>query len=293
MPIADWAGPVSALGGMLSAAIASATYVATTVQRRRLSARDRAGQIRENIRLIVSSLHYLSRELMDGLTLIAAASSVTENLRGRLSDKSDTSELRKMVGESGLMLSVAVTGWHRDPAAGSLSERVNKLRVIPDSFEGALIIYQEILELFVNLVRDGYSAVIFVNLFAILDDDTSGIKWEEPLHSVLNQINVSLQSNAAMYFIARYSKAVKEILALTDYLSRLLIGMEDNALIAAGNGPVSNHGATHTATMRAAIRSLSTHLKKEEENTLFVYADNLETYISKSHAGDELKHMKD
>ena len=49
MPLIDYAVPVSAAGTMLSAAIACATYVTSTMQRNRVAASASGGQTRENI----------------------------------------------------------------------------------------------------------------------------------------------------------------------------------------------------------------------------------------------------
>ena len=294
MPFTSWAGPVSTFGGMLSAAVATATYVTATVQRRRLTTRDRASQIRESIRAIVSSLQYINRELTDGSILISAAAAVTDNLRSRLPEQADAAKLREILAQDGLMLSVAITGWFRNPAAEAFLERVQKLRNLTDSFDGALNVYQEITELLLSLIRDGHSPLIFNNILEVLDKkEFHFVDWNQPLHKLFNQINVSLQANAASYFVARYAKAVKEMQSFIEYLSKVLLNLDDNQLLALGNLQTVNTGATHTNTMRASIRNMSRYLKPEEETALLLYVDNLETYISKEHAGNELKRHKE
>ncbi len=294
MSLTNWTVSISAFCGMLSAAIASATYVTTTRQRSRAGLIERAKRIRENIQDIVGSTQSIVREINEGTVLLSAAWSITEALRSRLSDKPDTNELHDALNDEGFTLAVCISGWHGNTSALAFYANIYRLRHIGDGLTGAFKIYNEILELLVSLVRDGYSSTIFKSILDAIAQGIGDFDWQQPYHKALNQLTVRLQSDASLYFVVRYAKATKEIQAMLEYLSKCLINLDDQKFLSIEAMRLHDDvgATTHTSSMRSLIRTLSSVIEPEEANTLLTFVGNIERSIGKEQASAEIDQFK-
>lgn len=295
MSLIDYAVPVSAAGTMLSAAIACITYVTATMQRNRIGLQLAATKIRDNIQATVNSTQIVVQELNEGTVLLAAASTTVDALRSRLSANPNNNELREVMGNSPLMLSVAISGWHNNTPAREFYQTVHATRHLSDSLTGPLRIYIEVLDMLVDLIRDGYSSIIFKNILeAIGQGKIDSMNWDVTHDRILDEVTVRLQSDSAMHFVARYAKSTKEMRKFVEYLSKCLLSMRDNDLVYISSFQRAKvvDAATRTESMRSHLRAMSPYVDSNDLENLSTLVSNIETYISKSHARDELKNFE-
>jgi hypothetical protein len=295
MTLVDYTILLSAAGTVLSAAIASATYVNATIQRRRDEVQQRSAQIRETIKEVVKAIKFVVRELNEGTVLVFAASTVAQDLLSRLSDKPDSNELRELISNSPLMLSVAISGWHNNISAREFDKAIYGLRQTGDALTGVFRIYGEILDLLIDLVRDGYSWAIFKRILDNLGQEKVDIVgWEKPYYGVLNEVTVRLQSDAAEHFVFSYTDAIKEIDCLVKYMSLCVQNFDDRKVVKLASIRLTDevNSATRTGSMRSWLQILSPHISNEQTNKLLMLIKNLETYITKEHAGRKLEEMQ-
>ena len=138
-----------------------------------------------------------------------------ESLRSRLSGHPDNTELREVMSDLPLMLSVAISGWHNNVPAREFYKTVYGLRHVGDSLTGVFRIYTVVLDILVNLVRDGYSSIIFKSILdALGQDKVKAMDWEQPYNRILDQVTVRLQSDGAIYFVARSRKRPGKFVSL-------------------------------------------------------------------------------
>jgi hypothetical protein len=291
MSLSHWIVTLAPLGTMASAIVAAATYVTSVLQRSRARTHESANKVRETLQEIASSTQYIVREINEGTALLSAASSVTEAMESRLSKQPLTAELRNIIKDDQLMLSVCISGWHNSAVSSDLYRGIYELRHLGDALFGTLRIYSEALELFIRLIRDGYSPIIFKNILDLIGQDKIDvIDWAQPYHCVLNQLTVQLQSEASLYFVTRYKESTREIEGFISYLTQCLLKLKDKKLLRFERVPLGDEvdATSLTSSMKSLLRDISDALEKEEAAKLLTLIENIETFVSKDHARNKI-----
>lgn len=289
--LTDWTVQLSSIGGMLSAVVASATYVSATSRRRHAHIKERADDIRRNLLEIVHSTQYIVESAGEGTALISAAASVSDHIKSRLSNAPSTAELQSLVSNSPLMLSACVTGWHNSKPASEFEKRVLDLSHLGDSVSGVLRLYAEILEVLVAAIRDGYSSMTFYRILdGIGQNATNDIDWTAAYPQVLNQLTVELQSGTAGYFMVRYKAAFEEIETFVRGLSQSVTKLPDEKLLELEQMRAHDYEvlSTRTKTIQSLLRSLSDFISLDEFAALSESVKKIEMQISKAHASENL-----
>jgi len=293
MQIHDWARTIGVLGTMASGITAVITYRTNSRKNRDAAQAEKGKGARERLLRIEVEARKLHFEMRNGSALIDAATAVAREIENRLSPFAGRQEIERVLDNEGLMLSASIVGWHKSRAGKEISDRTTTLEVEASHLTGGFRVLAEVLQLLTAVVNDGYSPLIFR---LILTTGKEADSWREvvdthkPMREVIDQLTVALQSNASLYYVARYEKGVNSILHFIELLVNGLVSLPDDKLVGLSSMASAYHvtSATRTGAIRKGVRQLEASLPFDQRNALQVLADNIETYISKEHAWNEL-----
>ena len=294
MQIHEWARTIGVVGTMASAIVAVISYRNTSKKNLLAAQTEKAKELRERLLRIEAEARKLRFEMRNGAALIGAAAAVAHEIENRLSALAPKEEIERVLDNEGLMLSVSIVGWHKSRAGKEISDRTATLDIEASQLTGGLRVLAEVLELLTAVVNDGYSPSIFRLILTAgkeVDSWREVVDTQKPLKQVIDQLTIALQSNASLYYLARYDKGVKSVLQFIELLINGLVSLPDEKLIALSSLTSIYHvkSATRTASIRQGLRQMEGMLTPEQRNALEALTDNIETYISKEHAKTELE----
>jgi hypothetical protein len=181
----------------------------------------------------------------------------------------------------------------------AISRDLVSLRTEASRFTGGLRLIGEALELLAAIASDGYSPLNFHRLLiaqkqARYADPRIADSLEHSLTAVINQIGSMLQSNASLYFAARYQKAINEVRSLIERLCASIMSLPDDKLLALPSRSIQIdiEGVSRTGRMRQRLRELESILPLADLQTLYTLLENVQTLISTESAEVEMRRIK-
>lgn len=294
MEVHEWARTLGEIGTMIAAIVAVATYISTTRKNLRIGEAERAVRIRERLQRVVAETQKLQTEAHRGTALIAASAAVAHEIETRLSPVTTREEIEEVLSNNKLILSATITGWHKSRAGVEVSDRIAQLELEASQLSGKMKIITVVIELLAATINDGCSPTILYNILSEarqLEEFRFDLSSAQRTKRLIDQVTVTLQSNSASYYLARYDKAILSMRQFIEIAVSAFSALPDKKLILLEEGPVSRRveGATMTASIRQQLREIETVLNIDDRNTLNTVIDNLEVYVTKDHALLEVK----
>jgi hypothetical protein len=185
-----------------------------------------------------------------------------------------------------------VTGWYSSQNSQELSQKLSDLSVDAANLTGGFKVLGEVLDLLSAIANDGYSPLNFHRILIarrhIPELKTAGV--EKGINALLNEIVVMLQSNAAMYFAARYEKAIKEIKRFVEEYGNILLSLTDDELVRIQRriSPARVQGVKRTGVIRQLLRELEGIVSASDMNNLQTIVDNIDALVGKESAESQM-----
>jgi hypothetical protein len=286
----EWARTLGALGTMSSAFVAVTTYVKATNKSAKAADEEKANRIRGRLHNIDNVALQLKSILENGTVFLAASASITEEIEARLPPPTNAKEISDFLSNSDMLLSVSVVGWHRSPTGAELSKILFQLQQESLQLTGYSRIIGPAIDLLVASVIDGCSPIFAHRALYALNNSNSppvSVAAYTTLERSVDCVRVALQSVMVNYYQSRYSSAVSEICTLIAFIVNRLSSQPDKVLNDFIHSP-KVESATRTSELRQWLRECVNLFDEEERNIISAHIDNIETYISKEYARENL-----
>ena len=294
MDFHEWARTLGALGTMSSAFVAVTTYVKSTNKSAKANDEEKANRIRGRLHNINNVALQLKSILENGTVFLAASASIAEEIEARLPPPTDSKEITDFLSNSDMLLSVAVVGWHRSPTGAELSKILFQLQQESLQLTGYSRILGPAIDLLVASVLDSCSPIFAHRaLYALNNSNSSPVSVAaySKLERTIDYVRVALQSVMVNYYHSRYSSAVSEICTLISFVVNKLSLLPDKIL----NNYIDSQkvqSATRTAELRQWLRETVNLFNDQERNIISALIDNIEVYISKEYARENLERQR-
>jgi hypothetical protein len=302
MDVHEWIRSIAAVASTASAIVAVVTYVKATRKNQLAAQTEEAQRLRERLRRVASETARLHSELHSGVALIAATAAVAQEIEDRFSPTATAEEIEAVLADDPLMLSAAVTGWHKSRAGAEVSDRFAQVEFEAAQLSGGMRALTELVELMAAMLQDGCSPLILYRMIRLREkhpkiDAAPGDRL--PTKRLVDRVKVTVQSNASGYYAARYDRAMEAMKDFIAVLVTALCDLPDAPLVRLHRtAPIRRVvGATRTNSIRQLLRELEPVLPKDDVNALNDLLSNVETFIDKQHAQSELarfaRHARD
>ncbi len=281
------------IASAISSVVAVTTLVIGLQRYNRELAEKKAKTVREDLGLFLSEWLELHETVKSGYPLIVGATTTVRELQKRYPATATLeSVLTDLANESPAALSIAITAWAETPATASVNSQMAAVSLRSQRLQGGLSLFSPLTRLLDGLVKDGYSSMIFFHVLSAGDvlKKNLGTDVGKPLSEAANALVCRLQSDASLYFLARYEKAIEELRLFAEIGVQAFTELSDKGLtsIATRSEKVHEAAATLTGDIRRRMRDIASVMPEGYPNRLETVLENIETYISKDFAREQL-----
>lgn len=243
------------------------------------SKQQQASEIRQVLRSIAKDSIELFNKLEYGDCLTVAASTITKELKSRLSESPTSDEIKNYLQDKILMKSVATVGWYSSPLTLKCEEFINHLKQNLINLNGDLCIIAEAVKLYTKIIKYKCSPEMFTN--TLLSKANSLDINEKNITKILNILNNDLQQCSIYECVHKYNDELKYINDFISNLSYALIDLDDKMLLKVsktksvkesemGNDnnedKTINNSAENETVLARTIREIKSHANSLEEH---------------------------
>ena len=256
-------------------------------------------ELREQMEELARHSREVRKIMHDGSILILGSDNITKEYQRSLGENPSANDFLEHLGpnKTQFHLAVVIRGLENIPALKELKEHLAAMTEITKGLTGGFAILKDPVVLLNNIAGDSYSFSIFLNILSIdpkmLLRDSDATKDVSALSKALA---AELQSNSALYYVARHEEATTYIDNLINILVSHFKSLSDDMIEAMKKCAVvpSDGSDTFTRHMRLMFRKISsTYSSEEEKGKVVDLIEDIERSTSKKRAGEVLEEMKE
>lgn len=261
--------------------LALATIGTTLLQSRKQQRAEQAARLRQDIRAFVNAAHHLQSALLDGGALIAAAWAARGVLVESLPAQASADQVRKVLKDKQVNLTMAVVGWERAPEAAALRDQIAALNEASRHLGGLL----QVLAQCGHMLRD-VAEQLRIDFMELLENDLMLALFLREQHAetdpvaLLNALSRHLFSTVATLVARRYQAPLKTLDTLITALAATLSSLDADALLTLSRAPVPYTPLTRTGTMLALLKDIAAHWDEEQTRQVQALIAQLESELN-------------
>ncbi|MEZ5994519.1 MAG: hypothetical protein R3C25_02080 [Hyphomonadaceae bacterium] len=280
---------VGALAGAAGAGAAAIAIFQSSARAKADAEHDSATAARQELKGYKAALDALIPALNSGETLLIFSEAVARGLCQHFQVRTPD-ELNRAMDAVANRISLLVRWIADDPMAAAFKRERLNLQAADVQLGARLPVFSELTGLMKAIIDDSFSAVFFMNFFKpelrqMILRDLAPAATQADIENLMAR---EISSNAALYYAARYKRAVELIEELTDGLVNAHLALTERNLAAlerkAKSAPASE---TRTGALRNHVQTARPFLGKIKCNEFLKLVDALEIAISKENAGAE------